>query len=824
MLRERCVRLMRKSGQREDDLDEEIQGHLRMAERDRIDRGQDPTQARFAALREFGNLDMVRETARGAWGWLWLERLMQDLRYGLRMIHRNRAFSAAVVITLALVIGANISVFHILNAVDLRPLPVHNPEELVQLQGLQNGAPTPLFSHLLYQAIDSNQKAAEGVFASAYMNAYYVAINGRSPIDRVEARLTTGDYFPTLGVQAQIGRTTTEADDQPYATPTAVISDRFWRKEFGARTDAIGDAITINRRLFYVVGVAPRTFFGEIVGSSPDVWIPINAAPASERGVGLQLLEPLARLRPGVSMEEAQAEFSFLCNQMLNKNQHRSSVNDFRVELKPLGRGKNRMTEFLTPLWLLMAIAGFIMLVACCNLAGLFLARTAARAPEIGVRSALGAPRIRLVRQLLTESLLIASLGGVLGLIFGIWGSGGLIALAAPGDVLRVSTGMDWRVVAFALSLILATAFLFGLAPALSISRAHLSAALRTNRKSSTAGSGRHAAKAFIVAQLSVSLVLIAGASLLVRSFWNIFHQDWGYRRDRVLVMDLAFDPQTLAISMSPAFRETLQQRLSSLPGVVSATFSSEWPLGDVVAGGEIAAPNRPQKSDRAQFIQVSSHYFETMDIPIVAGRPITEHDVMGRQPVAVITQTAARKLFGAANPVGRYFAAKSMGARSLIEIVGVAHDVRYRPRDPFGSLVFWPIGQADYMNPSPSWFIRAEGDPAALTKTIRSAVQEVDPRMRVANIVPWRQVLLSSIRHERMLAWTAGGLGVLALVLACVGLYGVISFGVQRRTQEIGIRLALASLEAKCAGLCCGKQGCCLWQGLRSGALAHSC
>lgn len=538
----------------------------------------------------------------------------------------------------------------------------------------------------------------------------------------------------------------------------------------------------------------------------------------SERRIGVQFLEPLARLHPGVSREKVQAEFSLLCNQWLDRNQHQSNMKDFRIELKPLGRGKNRLTEFRAPLWLLMAIAGFVILIACSNLASLFLSRAAARAHEVGVRSALGASRTRLVRQLMTESLLLAGLGGVLGFTIGTWGSRGLIALAAPENVVRISTNLDWRVVVFAFSLIVASALLSGLAPALSTSRTHLNAALQTNRRSHTAGSEHRAAKAFIVAQLSVSLVLIAGASLLVRSFWNIYYQDWGYRRDRVLVMDLAFDPQTLAIGMSPTFRETLQQRLSALPGVISATFASEWPLGDLLGAGEVALPDQQQRSERAQFIQVSSHYFNTMDIPIVAGRPITEDDIRAARPVAVITQTAARRLFNSDSPVGSYLQVKNMGARSIIQIVGVAHDVRYRPREPAGVLVFWPIGQADYTNPSPSWFIRTEGDPAPLIQTIRPAVQEVDPRMRVGNVTPWRQVILSNIRHERMLAWIAGGLGMLALVLACVGLT-IRGHLIRRPTAHTGNRNPVGVGRDSKSGVqvsstgsnsapCCGRRG----------------
>jgi predicted permease len=800
------MNFIRRRGRREEDLEQEIKEHLRMAERDHIDRGEDPEQARLAVRREFGNVDMVKETVRNIWGWIWLDRLIQDLRYGLRMIRRNPGFSAAVVVTLALGIGANISIFRVLNAVDLRPLPVRNPEELVQVQGLQNGAPQVLFDYSLYREINSNQKVVEGFFASAFMFIYDVHINGRGLTDRVGGRFITGNYFRVFGTRTQIGRAINESDDQPSAAPVAVISDRFWRKEFGASPDAIGSTITINKKMSVtVIGVTPLEFFGEIIGEIPDLWIPISIVPPkSELIVAFSTLAPLARLRPDVPREEAQSGLNVICSQWLNHSKHQSNVKDFRIVLIPLGRGKSRLKEFLGPLWLLMAIAGFVMLIACCNLASLFLARAGARAHEVGVRMAIGASRIRLVRQFMTESLFLASIGGVLGFTFGTWGSRGLIALVTSTTssvTLHLSANLDWRVLSFALSITIVAACLFGLAPALSTSRMQLNAALQTSRRSHTDRTEHRAAKVFIVAQLSISLVLIAGALLLMRSFWNIYYQHWGFQPDHILIMDLAYDPQTSEIRMSLNFREALQQRLSVIPGVISAAFASEGPLRGLVFEGEIALPDRPQESDPAQFIQVSPHYFETMDIPIIAGRPITEKDTKALQPVAVISQTAARKLFGAANPVGRCFIAKNMGDKSAIQIVGVAHDVRYYPREPFGILIFWPIGQAQYTNPSPSWFIRTKGDPMPLIQAVRSAVHEVNPNVRVGNLLPWGQVILSNIRHERMLAWIAGGLGLLAIILACVGLYGVVSFGVQRRTQEIGIRLALGATRSRVQG-----------------------
>jgi len=798
------MKFFRNCKRREQDLEQEIQSHIRMAEQDRIDRGEDPEQARFAVRREFGNVDMVKETVRNIWGWIWLDRLIQDLRYGLRMIRRNPGFSAAVVITLALGIGANIAIFHVLNAVDLRPLPVRNPEELVQVQGLQNGAPQR-FNYQLYRELNSNQNVVEGIFCTAFMLISDVHINGRSLTSRIEGRFATGNYFRMMGTQAQIGRTINESDDQPSAVPVAMISDRFWRKEFGADDAAVGRTIEINKRPFIVIGVTLPEFFGETIGNIPDFWVPISKATQSiewKAALVMDLIDPMARLRPDVPRDKAQAGLNVIYSQWRNQSKQTSGVKEFRIELKPLGHGKSQLKEFLGPIRLLMAIAGFIILIACCNLASLFLARAAARAHEIGVRMAIGASRIRLVRQLMTENLLLAGLGGMLGFALGTWGSKGLISLATSGDSLRLSTNLDWRVGSFALFITITTACLFGLTPALSTSRKPLNAVLQTNRRSHTGGTEHRAAKAFIIAQLSISLVLLAGASLLVRSFWNIYHQDWGYRRDGILIMDFAYNPQTLMIELSPDFRERLHQRLCAIPGVVSAAFASEGPLEGMVWYREIALPDRPpQQSDHARFIQVSSRYFETMDIPILAGRPITEKDIRANRPVAVISQTAARKLFGTANPVGNYFSAgKNFQAKSAIQIVGVAHDMYFSdPREPFGILIFQPKGQD--IPSTPSWIIRTQSDPVRLMQAIRSAVHEVNPNMRVGNLIPWGDVILSKIRHERMLAWIAGGFGILALVLACIGLYGVVSFGVQRRTQEIGIRIALGATRGRVCG-----------------------
>jgi predicted permease len=465
------MNFIRSRGRREEDLEQEIQDHLRRAERDRIDRGQDPEQARFAVRREFGNVDMVKESVRRAWGHVWLDRLLQDIRYGMRMIRRNPGFSAAVLITLALGIGANTAIFNILDTVDLRPLPVRNPQELVLLKPLQNGSEVPVLSYPIIREMNSKQNMVQGIFASGSLDILSARVDGRDPIESVDGRLVTGNYFRLLGADARLGRGLADGDAQPSAAGVAVVSDRFWRREFGGRADAIGRSLIINGALLSVVGVMPPEFFGETIGKAPDFWAPMNMAVRLRTewslSPGVGWLSPMARLRPDVSPQAAQAALSALYGELHHLTLSIRGATNFRIELDPISQGQNQLEEFTKPLRLLMATAGLVILIACCNLASLFLARSAARTHEIGVRVATGASRGRLVRQLMTESLLFSAVGGATGFAIGVWGSRGLALLATAGRPLRISTNLDWRIAAFTALMTIAAACLFGLAPAL---------------------------------------------------------------------------------------------------------------------------------------------------------------------------------------------------------------------------------------------------------------------------------------------------------------------------------------------------------------------
>lgn len=791
---------------REEELEEEIASHLHMAIQDRIEQGATPAEAGHAARREFGNGDLVRESVRRVWGGMWLDRLLQDLRFGARMMRRNPGFSAAVVITLAFGIGANIAVFHLWNAVDLRPLPVDKPEELVQVIGKQNGLPQA-FSYPWIRDAAMKLHSVQGIAGSGGLPVNEIAVDGRVLTERVEGNVVTGAYFRVLGVPAQLGRIFTEADDRASAPPVAVLSDRFWRREFGAQTDAIGRTFTVNNLRVTVIGVAPPEFFGETIGRAPDLWIPMNMGP--QLGMGWMLepytawIEPLARLRPGVRREQAQAELNVLYAVSRHLTLRRGGAVDFRVELKPIGNGRNRFETLSSPLRLLMGIAGFVILIACCNLAGLFLARSAARTHEMGVRLATGATRSRLVRQMLTESLMLAAIGGSIGFLLGTWGSRGLVALATTGSVLRLYPNVDSRVVLFAASLTIASACLFGLAPICSGARKTLNSALSAGLRTHTGRFEHRLARGFVVAQLSISLVLVAGGLLLVRSFWNLFNQDWGYEKSHILEIDFAFEPDVIGKLHSEDYRRLLLGKLSAIPGVFSAAAASEGPLAGVRQDGKFSTLERPAHSgDKLYYVQVSSRYFETMTIPILSGRPITEQDMHRSAQVAVISETAAKKFFGDANPIGRSFTnGDYFVSAAAIRVVGIARDLHHQdPREPFLPLVFRPLNQGRFVSP-PSWFVRTHDDPASTIPAVRAAVKELDHNLHIDRVHPWKEVIVSKVREERMLAWIAGGFGVLALVLACVGIYGVVSFGVNRRTRETGVKLALGATRGQVRG-----------------------
>jgi predicted permease len=612
------------------------------------------------------------------------------------------------------------------------------------------------------------------------------------------------DYFRALGTEPQLGRLFTESDDQPSSAPVAVISDALWRRELGGDPDVLGKVITVRKAHMAIVGVTRPEFFGEIVGERPDVWIPLALVSQLQPGMPLEAqnvwIWPMARLRADVPMSRAQAELDALFNQLKPFTIRSKETRHYRLALVPAPQGKGALhEEFGAALWILMATVAILALIACCNLANLLLAKATARSHEIGIRLAVGASRARLVRQLLTESLLLAILGGGVAFALAHTTADALVGLATMGQDVILTVDPDWPVLLFTATNSFVAVLVFGLVPALTATRVGIRWTLQGGHRTHTGGRSRHTtSNMFVIAQITLCLMLVAGASLLTRSFWKMTHQEFGYQPDRVMTAYLHFDDSQQAMWKtlhSAAFRDALYQKVRAIPGIRNASLSMGGPLFFLSDTRPLALPTRlPHDGEDVSVVRVYPNYFDTMGIAILAGRPITEEDRRGAPRVAVISETTARTFFGTDNPLGKTFAFRQFDAARAIEIVGIARDVRYmEPREEFKSLVFVPMEQINAFS-VPEIVISADGTPTRFAESVRQAVTELVPGLDVWGTKTLSETILVRLRRERLLAWLSATFGVLALILASIGLYGVVSYRVTLRTQEIGIRLALGA------------------------------
>jgi putative ABC transport system permease protein len=784
---------------------DEIRFHRDRLIDDYMAAGTDREEAERRAFLEFGNLAQIEEAVRDARG-RWLEDFARDLRYTLRTIRRNPGFSAVAVLSLALGIGANAAIFTLINAVMLRTLPVKGPDRLVQItRFMPDGRPGVVSAHL-FEYFRDNVKSISSAFAQATSGE---AITMDGDEEFVTTDLVSGAYYTVLGIEPAAGRLLGPADDRlSPSSPAAVISDRYWQRRFGRSASAIGKSFTVRDRVFTIVGVTPPAYQGARVGQAPDLTLPLfmMMSDVQRREVNNNWLNMLARLKPGATVEQANAEVQVLWTAFLQSQAARASEKS-RADILRQRAGAFSAADGFNPfrydharsLLILMGIVGLVLLLACVNLSGLLLARAAARQREISIRLAIGAGRGRLVRQFLTESLVLAAIGGGIGLLMANWFSARLVTLFANGTNLVLSVTPDWRVLAFTSAVSLMACFVAGLAPALQAVRVNVNPAL----KEVHARGHRRLGKALVVAQLAISMVLIVGATLFVGTLVRLYAVDRGFNTDGVLVLNVRTSrPYPPARGL--AVQGALLERLKALPGVRSASAAQVLPIGGGLWTRSVRVEGyafRSDESDSVGFNVIGAGYFATLGTPLLSGREFNERDTDRSPTVAIVNESFARYFFRDRPPLGRRVTSLDVS----YEIVGVVHDAKYQDlRAPIMKTVYIPWMQREGDQPSRySYLARVvAGDPMRLAPSVERAVQEADPALRVRTTLTYATLVDRSIVTERIMATLGGFFAMLALLVAVLGMFGVLAFQVARRTNEFGVRMALGASRGTMMGL----------------------
>ena len=822
--------------QRNEELREEIQAHLTLGVHEEMEAGRPRRDAELSARREFGNETLARETTRDMWAWRWVGDLFQDVRYGLRMLRKTPGFTAVAVLTLALGIGANAAIFSLMDTVLLANLPIRDPGGIYLLgsgrsRGIISGIGRTfqLSSLPMYEAVRKQDSAFNEMCAFASTDsALAIRLPGSERIDLAQGKLVSGTYFSVLGVDPILGRAISNDDDTaPGTHPVTVLSYRFWASRFGHDPAAVGKSFSVNGTIFTIVGVAPPEFFGETVESNPaDMWFPLSMfhqilptqRPLDQPGIFW--LQIMGRLTPGVTTAQAAAETSTLIQQQLIASTPgdfltsdiRQQIVRMPVEITPASSGISySRSRYSTPLHLLMGMVAAILLIACLNIANLLLARASARQRELSVRIALGAARWRLIRQLLTESMLLAVIGGALGLLVANWSSHALVSLAfGEGQRFPIDSVMSGRILLFSLGVCAITGIAFGLLPALRASRNDPTGGLKENTLASGTRRGRVSLpNTLIVAQVALSLVLMVVSGLFIRSLLRLETQDRGFDHHHVLTAHINPQISGYTTEQLPQLYDRILQRVRTSPGVAGASLSLYSPISGNAWNSNISSePTKPGNSplqDNAWWNRVTPDFFATLGMQIRLGRSFTLADAPGAPKVAIVNEAFAKKFFSGANPVGRHFGWGSNS--SEIEIVGEVADAKFQdPQDAAPAMFYLPMfqrtGKSDYESvraQSVSMFagdleVRAIGDPETIERSVRSALDEAAPDVPVVRIESFDEQIARSLTQERLITDLAAGFGILALVIACIGLYGLMSYVLARRTREFGLRKALGA------------------------------